>query len=256
MIRLFLPILILSSVFCVGQSDSVEIKGRIFSADNQNVFVQSAEIVLKYNNGKAISCFSNQEGKYSIKIKKDSVYGELSVKVYPNTKSTIKDGKSYLAKKSKYTIYLSNKDTLVADFFLSPAIICRSLPSIEFKLNSTETVFTENFQQDSISADYVIEEIKQTMMENPSMIIEIEGYCDIRENNSLKLSEDRALFIKNELIKKNIAEKRIKIKGYGSLHLLVTNNIIAKAKTKKEKEALHQLNRRASFRILSWDYKE
>jgi len=36
--------------------------------------------------------------------------------------------------------------------------------------------------------------------------------------------------------------------------LLIKDDVIAKAKTKQEKEALHEVNRRTDFSILNWDF--
>ena len=43
-------------------------------------------------------------------------------------------------------------------------------------------------------------------------------------------------------------------KGWGEKKVLIKDDVIAKAKTKEEKEALHQKNRRTVFRIVNWDY--
>jgi hypothetical protein len=43
-------------------------------------------------------------------------------------------------------------------------------------------------------------------------------------------------------------------KGWGEKKLLVKDDVINKAKTKEEKEALHAKNRRTVFRIVNWDY--
>ena len=70
-----------------------------------------------------------------------------------------------------------------------------------------------------------------------------------------KLSEARAKscveYLANE---KKIPLARLKSKGWGEAKLLIKDDVIEKAKTKEEKEALHQKNRRTVFRIVSWDY--
>jgi hypothetical protein len=55
---------------------------------------------------------------------------------------------------------------------------------------------------------------------------------------------------------KHIPAARIVPKGYGELKLLIKDDVIAKAKTKEEKEALHAKNRRTVFKILNWDYQD
>ena len=46
----------------------------------------------------------------------------------------------------------------------------------------------------------------------------------------------------------------MKAVGYGKRKLKITDAQIAKEKTKEGKEAMHAVNRRTVFKILSWDY--
>ena len=53
---------------------------------------------------------------------------------------------------------------------------------------------------------------------------------------------------------KGVNPKRLESKGYGESQPLVSDAVINRAKTTQEKEALHQKNRRTSFRVLSFDF--
>ena len=55
---------------------------------------------------------------------------------------------------------------------------------------------------------------------------------------------------------KGIDEKRLVAKAWGIQKLKITDKQIKKAKTKEEKEAMRQINRRVLFKIVSWDYKQ
>lgn len=95
------------------------------------------------------------------------------------------------------------------------------------------------------------------MKDNPTIIVELNSHTDSRGSaeKNMKLSQERAQSCVDYLVKeKGIPPARLVAKGYGKTQLLISDAEIAKAKTKQEKEALHELNRRTSFRILSWDY--
>ena len=131
------------------------------------------------------------------------------------------------------------------------------LPSIHFKYNSTaydtleaKTVYDSAYQIPAVAVNWLARILK----ENPSIIIELSAHCSMDETNPDQLSQQRAEKVRTDLIKAGIAEGRLVAKGYGTLKLLVKPEIIDKAKTKKEKQALHAKNRRCIFRILSWDY--
>ena len=53
---------------------------------------------------------------------------------------------------------------------------------------------------------------------------------------------------------KGIPKERLEAKGYGMTQLLISDAVIKAAKTTQEKEALHQKNRRTSFKILNFNY--
>jgi outer membrane protein OmpA-like peptidoglycan-associated protein len=97
----------------------------------------------------------------------------------------------------------------------------------------------------------------QTLIDNPTIIIQLSAHTDSRGNDKANqdLSQKRAQscvdYLANE---KKIPLTRLSAKGFGETKLLVTDDVINKAKTKEEKEALHQKNRRTVFSIVSWDY--
>jgi outer membrane protein OmpA-like peptidoglycan-associated protein len=96
----------------------------------------------------------------------------------------------------------------------------------------------------------------KTLIDNPSIVIELSAHTDSRGSNAhnLALSQARAQTCVDYLISKGIAPERLVAKGYGELKLKITDAQIAKAKSNEEKNALHILNRRTVFKILNWDY--
>ncbi|MBK0403743.1 OmpA family protein [Adhaeribacter sp. BT258] len=80
------------------------------------------------------------------------------------------------------------------------------------------------------------------LTENPTVSIQINGHTDITNlpDYNQTLSENRAKAVKFYLIRKGIAEKRIKTKGFGETQPVATN----------ETEEGKQQNRRVEFEIL------
>jgi outer membrane protein OmpA-like peptidoglycan-associated protein len=95
------------------------------------------------------------------------------------------------------------------------------------------------------------------MRDNPTTIVELNSHTDSRGSaaSNMTLSAARAQSCVDFLVKeKAINPNRLIAKGYGSTQLLVSDAVIAAAKTKEEKEALHAKNRRTSFKILSFTF--
>jgi len=86
-----------------------------------------------------------------------------------------------------------------------------------------------------------IRNIVAIMKAYPNVNIKIGGYTDSVGNDSynLKLSQDRANSVKNELIKYGIAEDRISAEGYGEQHPIADNST----------EEGRQRNRRIDIRV-------
>ena len=97
----------------------------------------------------------------------------------------------------------------------------------------------------------------QTLIDNPSITVELNSHTDSRGDakKNQELSQKRAQSCVDFLVtEKKIPGERLRAKGYGKTILLISDAVIKKAKTKPEQEALHQKNRRTSFKILNWDY--
>ncbi|MCK6638579.1 MAG: OmpA family protein [Bacteroidia bacterium] len=141
------------------------------------------------------------------------------------------------------------------DFCLVPAEFEIRFPAVLYDLGKA-TLRPES--KDSLNFLY------QTLIDNPSAVIEIGSHTDSRgsDKSNEKLAQARAQSCVDYLVKeKGIDPKRLVAKGYGETKPLkmadgtvLTEKYIMSKKTKQEQEALHQLNRRTAFRVLSWDY--
>lgn len=121
------------------------------------------------------------------------------------------------------------------------------LPEILYAFNSTE--LTEQ-AKDSL------QELYKTLIDNPTIIIELKANTDSRGSGpyNLKLSQGRAESAVNYLISLGIDAARMVPKGYGEDNLLISDAEINKLATEEEREAAHQLNRRTEFSVLSFDF--
>jgi peptidoglycan-associated lipoprotein len=218
-------------------------------SDENNEPVQNAAIHLKGSNGDMFEFNTGADGKYNFKLKENTSY-----------EVTVATGKTTASK--SYTLgFLANKDMgklttvdeneskdFVKDFALTPVKAEIRFPAVLYDLGKA-TLRPES--KDSLNFLY------QTLIDNPTIVIELQSHTDSRGSNTAnqKLSEERAkscvVYLSEE---KKIPLARLTSKGWGEGKLLIKDAVINKAKTKEEKEALHQKNRRTVFRIINWDY--
>lgn len=111
-----------------------------------------------------------------------------------------------------------------------------------------------DFDKSDIRPDAAAEldKIVKIMMENPTINIELGSHTDTRGSDSynMRLSDQRAKSSAAYIVSKGIAKDRITGKGYGETKLKVSDDEINKMKTKDDKEAAHQKNRRTEFIIV------
>jgi outer membrane protein OmpA-like peptidoglycan-associated protein len=146
------------------------------------------------------------------------------------------------------TVGVDKSKDFIADFELSPVVPFIRMPQILYELGKADLLPQS---KDSLSFLY------QTLVDNPSIVIELNSHTDSRGDaaKNQELSQARAQSCVDYLVtEKKINPARIQAKGYGKTQLLITDDVIEKAKTKEEKEALHALNRRTAFKILNWDF--
>lgn len=120
-----------------------------------------------------------------------------------------------------------------------------------------------------------LDRLVEVLNENPTIIIELGAHTDSRGtlDYNYELSQKRAQSVVNYLIEKTIPADRLRAKGYAQSQpktvdeqlkaqypfLTVGDKLdqktIDKLSSEAQKEAVHQINRRTEFRVLSTDYK-
>jgi peptidoglycan-associated lipoprotein len=192
---------------------------------------------------------TTKDGNYNFKLKEKTTYTITTI-TDKSTKS-VSFTKGYLASKDQRvlsTVGVDKSKDFIADFELSPVVPFIRMPQILYELAKSELLPQS---KDSLSFLY------QTLVDNPSIVIELNSHTDSRGDaaKNQELSQARAQSCVDYLVnEKKINPARIQAKGYGKTQLLITDDVIEKAKTKEEKEALHALNRRTAFKILNWDF--
>lgn len=221
------------------------------------ISVQEATVRMVGSDGSAVEAKTDKDGKYKFDLLPEVSY---VVTVFSDGKahSTKADGYLNLADKDKGKLTtvgeMASKDYTL-DFCLVPVESEIRFPAVLYDLNKSNL---RPESKDSLNFLY------QTLIDNPTAIIEISSHTDARASNAynIKLSTARAQACVDYLInEKHIPKERLVAKGYGEERPLrmgdgtvLTEKYINSKKTKQEQEALHQLNRRTVFTVLSWNY--
>ncbi|MBI3520068.1 MAG: PD40 domain-containing protein [Bacteroidetes bacterium] len=237
--------------------------GTVVSSEN-NEPVTNALIHLKGSNGDMFEFKTAADGKYNFKLKENTSY-EVTVATDKSTVSqTFKLG--FLANKDmgKLTTVDENESKdFVKDFALTPVKAEIRFPAVLYALGKADLLVDpagtdpSNDTHKPLNSKDSLNFLYQTLIDNPTIIIELQAHTDSRGNDAKNqtLSEARAKSCVDYLVnEKKIPIARLQSKGWGEKKLLVKDDVINKAKTKEEKNALHQKNRRTVFRIVSWDY--
>lgn len=241
------------------------LNGTVVSTIN-NEPVQNAMMHLKGSNGDMFEFKTGADGKYNFKLKENTSY-EVTVGTDKNTVSqTFKLG--FLASKDmgKFSTVGENESKdFIKDFALVPVQNEIRFPAVLYALGKADLLIDptgndkSNDTHKPLNSKDSLDFLYQTLIDNPSIVIELQSHTDSRGNDKSNqtLSEARAKTCVDYLInEKKIPAARLTYKGFGEKKLLVTDATIAKAKTKEEKDALHQKNRRTVFRIVNWDYQD
>ena len=156
----------------------------------------------------------------------------------------------YLASQVKATVStvgVNESKTWVEDFILEKPVGGMRFPKVEYALD--KALLTENSKD---SLNYLV----KLLNDNPTITIQLDAHTDQQGSvgHNKILSQARAQSCVDYLISQGIDSARLKAKGWWDSHPLITTAQIAKMKTKEEKDAAYQTNRRTEFRVLSFTY--
>lgn len=162
-----------------------------------------------------------------------------------------------VAKDQISTVGLTESTMFVKEFYIQYATVevAITMPEVRYAYNKSELQNIPGEVSSTDSLDFLF----QTLIENPTINVELQAHTDHRGSASYnrKLSQARAQSCVDYLISKGIPAERIQAKGFGEdkPRTGLEPDAIAKLKTKQEQEAAHQKNRRTEFSVLNFDHK-
>ncbi|MBQ9255156.1 MAG: OmpA family protein [Bacteroidales bacterium] len=231
--------------------------------DKSMQVIPGAKVKLIGDDNSQLETRTNNEGIYS--------FNKEQIKYNVNYKIQVSQIDYMNAEGKESTVGLTTSKDLVHDFRLNPIpkepVV---LPEIRYDLAKWDL---KDQYQDSLSDLLVI------LVNNPTYVIELGSHTDsrpfVRVTNDT-LSQRRAESVVDFLQARGIEPDRMVAKGYGDRvprtlmretysefggkvykfpkGVTLTDDYINSLKTKGEREAAHQLNRRTEFKILRTDY--
>lgn len=213
--------------------------------------VENVKVKVIGSDGSIKEFTTSKDGSYKLEKLKENTTYTVSTETGPTSKSATFPRDGYLANKDQRIISTAGQvasKEFQADFEVKPVVKEIRMPEIIYALGSAELLPAS---KDSLLFLYNI------LKDNPTIVCELNSHTDSRGKAAanMTLSTARAQSCVDFLVKeKGIPAERLVAKGYGATQLLITDAEIAKAPSKQEKEALHQKNRRTSFRILNFGY--
>lgn len=211
-----------------------------------------AKIKLIGTDGTSVSTTTDEKGNF--------FFAENGPNRYVNKEtsySIVVENKKYLnAKGKETTVGLTKSRKFFHEYELQPfQDVVIKLPLIEYKTNSAEL---QPQYKDSLNFLYDI------MTENPTLVVQLRSHTDHRGSlpANQKLSQRRAQSCVDYLVKeKKVNSARIKAVGMGenepikgATGVALTKTYIDKLKSKEEKDAALQRNRRTDFKVIGDDF--
>jgi peptidoglycan-associated lipoprotein len=224
------------------------LEGQVYDKDTQ-LPVPEATIKVVGSDGSSFEALTDGGGAFIFAEKGDERY------INPEANYSIEVSKpDYLVAKDQIsTVGLDESTTFLKEYFITFTAPDKAIefPEVRYAFAKAELQVNEEVNsKDSLDFLY------RTLIDNPTIIIELQAHTDSRGSNSanLDLSQRRAQSCVDYLVSKGIPEERMVAKGYGETKLRISDAQIAKMKTEEEKEAAHQKNRRTEFTVKSFNY--
>lgn len=213
-----------------------------------NLPLPDAKIEVVGTDGSSFSALTDANGGFSFAEKGKDRY------IKENVSYTIRASKDeYLVVNDQITtVGLQESTTFVKEYYLQPARkgVVINLPTVLYEVDQFALIPAG---MDSLEIAY------QTLMENPTLVVELRSHTDSRptrkyKGGNMELSQKRAQSCVNYLVTKGIDPARMIPVGRGAEEPRITDEEIKKMATKEEKEAAHQMNRRTDFKVMGFDF--
>ncbi len=121
-----------------------------------------------------------------------------------------------------------------------PVAMNRNEEPTSYELNNIH--FNNKDTKLSPSSYAQLKELAATLKKNPSMKIEVDGFCDYRgsDESNMKMSEERAISVQKYLVKQGVKKSQVEARGFGRTMPVADN---------KTEEGMRK-NRRVEFKVL------
>ncbi len=215
--------------------------------------IPGVTITLVGTDGSQVSKTTNEEGAFKF----DEENGKRFIKKETNYNFDASKDEYLVAKTSLSTMGYDHGVNFIEEIFIQPATVetVIDFPEVQYAYDKSELLVN-----DKTNAKDSLNDLYQTLIDNPSIIVELQAHTDCRGGAAYnqRLSQARAQSCVDYLVSKGIPADRMDAKGYGKVQPRAVGlecDVIKKMTTKEEQEAAHQRNRRTQFRVLSFDYK-
>lgn len=221
------------------------LRGQVIDIETKEP-ITAADVELTGTDGTSVIVQTRSDGTFEFG---DKGNGEFYIN--GNTSYSLTVGKpDYLSARGKETTVGVEESKIFAHLYELQPISKEpiKLPDILYDFDAATLT-----PQAEDSLDYLYD----ILVDNPTIVIELLSNTDSRGSDSYneRLSQARAASAVAYLIKRGIDDERMVPKGMGKRNLLYTDAEINRLPTEEEREAMHQLNRRTEFRIISTDYE-
>lgn len=223
------------------------LEGVVYDKDTQ-LPVPEATISVVGSDGASFEIETDGGGAFTFAEKGEDRF------INPETNYSIQVAKpDYLVAKDQIsTVGLDESTTFLKEYFITYTVKnVIEFPEVQYAFAKAELLVN-----DDVNSKDSLDFLYSTLIDNPTIIIELQAHTDSRGTNSanLTLSQRRAQSCVDYLESKGIPIERMVAKGYGETKPKITDKQISAMKTEEEKEAGHQKNRRTEFTVISFDY--
>lgn len=220
--------------------------------------LKGAKITLTGSDGSSVEVTTNDEGMFTFAKRGTGRYVKKDV----NYTIVVEADKHLIGKDKRSTMGISGDKNLYTDLHLQRTD-CGEIvmPEVQYVFNDSTFI-----NDSTISSNDSMMFLYNVLIENPTIVVELQAHTDCRGGDAynLSLSQGRANECVEFLISKGIPAARLVAKGYGETQPRTLKNgtkltcdfVMAFENTDKAKfKRYHQLNRRTTFSVLSFDYK-
>ncbi|HTB07445.1 MAG TPA: OmpA family protein [Bacteroidia bacterium] len=211
--------------------------------------VKSAIVRMVGSDGTDVALLTDTGGHYTFGANGGSRYISGNTSYILNADGSKVEYLASDVKANVTTVGVSESKTWIEDFELQHASVDVAIrfPKVQYALDKADLT---GDSKDSLNF------LVKLLNNNPTIIIELDAHTDQQGSvgHNKPLSQARAQSCVNYLISQGIDSARLKAKGWWFSKPLIKTEVIAKMKTKQEKDAAYAINRRTEFRVLSFNY--